>query len=382
MPSLDVVPVTTRRQKRQFLEFPWQLYHGDAHWIPPLRMDQKEMVGYSYHPFWLRSRIQTFLAQRDGQVVGRIAAIVNQEHIDYRREKRGFFGFFESRDDPQAAAALLEAAQHWLIEQGMESVRGPASPSVNHVIGALVEGFDSPPSFMMPYNPPYYDRLISGCGFGKAQDLYAYWADVSLLPYSQGKHWPVADQIIERLGVRIRPLSRKRFHQDIREFLAIYNQSMEGHWGFSPMSEPELDYLAKMLRYMLIPELVVGAEIDGRLAGIVLALPDYNPRIKQIDGRLLPLGFLRLLWNRRKIKRVRFMAVNVLPEFRLMGLGLVMMRAMAPAILAGGMSEAEFSWVAESNTLSRGALEKGKAQRVKTYRVYDRDLPGATRNGS
>jgi len=371
--------VANRRQKRQFLEFPWQLYRGDAHWIPPLRMDEKELAGFSFHPFYLRSRIQTFLAQRDGEVVGRIAAIVNQAHIDYCHEKRGFFGFFECQNDREAAAALLAAAQNWLSEQGMESVRGPASPSVNHMLGTLVEGFDSPPTFLMPYNPPYYDQLIQGCGFAKAQDLYAYWGDMSMLPYSQGKHWPVADQIIERLGVRIRPLSRSRFRQDIREFLAVYNRSMEGHWSFSPMSEEELDYLAKMLRYMLIPELVVGAEIDGRLAGIVMALPDYNPRIKRIDGRLLPLGFLRLLWNRRKIKRVRFMAVNVLPEYRLMGLSLVLMRAMAPAMISAGMCEAEFSWVAESNTSSRGALEKGGTKLVKTYRVYDRDLPGVTR---
>ncbi len=373
MSNVVAVPVANRRQRKAFLEFPWQLYRNDPNWIPPLRIDQKELVGYRYHPFYLRNRVQTFLAYRDKTVCGRIAAILNQDHVECQHERRGFFGFFECWDDQEAAGALLDAARAWLADQGMQSVRGPASPSVNHVLGTLVEGFDTPPTFMMAYNPPYYGRLIEEYGFRKSQDLYAFWADTGMLPASQGKHWPIADQIMERFKIRIRPLDKSRFKQDMKDFLAIYNQSMKNHWGFSPMSEEELKYMARVLRYLVIPELVVGAEIDGRLVGIVLALPDYNPRIKQIDGRLLPFGFLRLLWGRRKIKKVRILAANVLAEYQLMGVALVLLRAMTPAALEYGIREVEYSWIAESNSLSRGSLEKGGAKRIKTYRVYDLD---------
>ncbi len=294
MSKTVAVPVASRRQRTAFLEFPWQLYRNDPNWVPPLRMEQKELVGYRYHPFYLKNRIQTFLAYRDNQVCGRIAAILNQAHVDYQKERRGFFGFFECVNDPEAAGALLDAARAWLVEQGMESMRGPASPSVNHVLGTLVEGFDSPPTFMMAYNPPYYGEFIEQYGFRKSQDLYAFWANGEMLPASQSKHWPIADQIVERFKIRIRPLNKSRFRQDMREFLAIYNQSLQNLWGFSPMSAEELEYLARVFRYVVVPDLVLGAEIEGRLVAIVLALPDYNPLIKQIDGRLFPFGFFRL----------------------------------------------------------------------------------------
>ena len=318
--------------------------------------------------------MQTFLAYRDNQVCGRIAAIVNQDHNEYQHELRGFFGFFECLNDPEAAHALLDAARAWLAEQGMQSIRGPASPSFNHVMGTLVEGFDTPPTFMMAYNPPYYGDLIEGYGFRKSQDLYAFWSDAEVLPASQQKHWPIADQIRERFNIRIRPLSKSRFRQDIREFLAIYNESLKHNWGFSPMSDEALEDMARVFRYVVVPELVVGAEIDGRLVGIVLALPDYNPRIKLMDGRLLPFGFFRLLYGPPRIKKVRILAANVLPEYQLMGVALVLLRAITPAGLKYGIKEVEYSWVAESNALSRGSLEKGGAKRVKTYRMYDLDL--------
>ena len=198
-----------------------------------------------------------------------------------------------------------------------------------------------------------------------------------MLPSVITKYGAVTDQIAERFKIRVRGLDTKCFKQDVRSFLDIYNRSMGNHWGFSPMSEEELDAMARVLRYLLIPELVVGAEIDGRLVGIILALPDYNPRIKQIGGRLLPFGFLRLLWGKRKLKRIRILAANVLPECQLMGVAVVLLKAIAPKALEYGVQEAEFSWVAESNSLSRGSLEKGGAKRIKTYRVYDldRDVP-------
>jgi GNAT superfamily N-acetyltransferase len=235
----------------------------------------------------------------------------------------------------------------------------------------LTEGFDSPPTFLMPYNPSYYPRLVETYGFHKAQDLYAYYGHRSQLPASTARFQPIGEQIVARYNIRLRTLDRKRFRQDVADFVSIYNRALPDHWGFVPITDQEIQHIAKGLRWLIVPELAVVAEIDGRLVGVVLALPDYNPRIRQINGRLLPFGFLRLLWNKPAIKKIRIAAVYVLPEYRLLGVGLVLLRALVPMALEWGVQESEYSWVAESNQLSRGALEKGGAKLIKSYRVYD-----------
>jgi GNAT superfamily N-acetyltransferase len=373
MSDLVVQPVSSRSQRKEFLELPWQLYRGDPNWIPPLRDHQKEMVGYRRHPFYDRNRIQTFLAYRGGRPCGRIAAILNQDHIEKFGELRGFFGFFECTDDREAAHGLLGAVSDWFARQGISKLRGPTNPSVNYEWGLLLDGFDSPPTFMMTYNPPYYAELLESYGFRKAQDMYAFWGHVSMLPALQKKLAPLAEQIIERLGVRLRPMDRARFFEDVKTFLSIYNRSMSSCWNFVPMSVGEIEHTAGGLRHLMVPELAIAAEIDGRVVAATFGLPDYNPRIRQIDGRLLPFGFIRLLYKRRQIKRIRVLSTNVVPEYLLQGLGLVLMHGLVPMAVEWGFEEAEFSWVLESNALSRGSLEKGGAKISKTYRIYDLD---------
>ncbi|MGA2066369.1 MAG: GNAT family N-acetyltransferase [Thermoguttaceae bacterium] len=371
MSSLIVRPVQSAGDRKRFLEFPWQLYRGNPHWIPPLRREQAELAGYRRHPFYRRNEAQTFLALRGEKVCGRIAAIHNRDYLDYQKDARGFFGFFECEDDAGAARALLEVAREWLAKRGLHALRGPINPSINYSAGVLIEGFDSPPTFLLPYNRPYYAALLEGCGCRKTQDLYAYWGDREMLPAIQAKTDPVADQITERYGLKIRTLRRWRFRREVGEFLSVFNRSAVSHWSFAPLSPAEVRHLANGLRWLLVPDMAVAAEIDGKLVGVALALPDYNPLIRKIDGRLFPFGFLRLLAGKRKITKYRIIAANVLPEYQLLGLGLVLLRAMVPPARSRGIEEAEFSWVAESNRLSRGALEKGGAKRIKTYRVFD-----------
>jgi GNAT superfamily N-acetyltransferase len=371
MARVEVRPIRTSKERRQFLELPWKIYQGDPNWVPPLRGQQAELVGYRPHPFWIRNRIETFLAYRDGQPCGRIAAIVNYAHNEYHQENRGFWGFFESIDDLEVASRLFDAARQWLEAQGMQGMRGPMNPALNYTLGTLVEGFGRPPYFMMTYNPPYYPRLIESYGFRKAQDLYAYEGWIDQLPEVSARFGPTAHMIMDRLGITLRPLDRRNFLRDVEAFIEVYNKSLQGTWGFVPMSKEEVRHTAKGLRYLLVPELALGAEINGRLVGAVLCLPDYNPRIKAIDGRLFPFGFLRLILRKDQIKRVRILAANVLPEYHRMGIGLVLLHGLVPKALEWGITEAEFSWVLESNTLSRGSLEKGGAVRTKTYRIYD-----------
>ena len=374
MSALMVKPVGCRREQKAFLGFPWTLYRGDLHWTPPLRRNQKELVGYARHPFYLHNEAQTFLAYRSGEVCGRIAAILNHGHNERFGERRGFFGFFECVDDQEVACGRLDAVRQWFVQRGIGCLRGPANPAMNYELGLLVEGFDSPASFMMTYNPPYYARLLEGCGLRKTQDLYAYWGHVSMLPKIEAKLAPISDQIKAHYDVRLRPVDTRRFQEDVEAFLSIYNRSLGNTWGFVPMTTEEVRHMARGLRRLMVPELTVGAEIDGKLVGALFGLPDYNPRIRQIDGRLFPFGFLKLLRRKDQIKRIRVISANVLPEYQRLGLGLVLLHGLVPKVIDWGIQEAEFSWVLESNSLSRRSLEKGGALRAKTYRLYDLDF--------
>jgi GNAT superfamily N-acetyltransferase len=374
MADVVIQRVSTARERKQFLEYPWKLYRGDKYWIPPLRMNQKEMVNYSHNPFYARNRIQTFLALRNGETVGRIGAVLNVGHIERYSDQRGFVGFFESINDQSVANALFNAARDWFADQGIYKMRGPINPSLNHEVGLLVEGFDSSPTFMMTYNPSYYPALFENYGFSKTQDLYAFWGHVSMLPKVAEKLKPLVEQIIERYNVTVRPLDKKNFVADVERFLSIYNRSLTNTWGFVPIGEAEVKHMAKGLKELIVPELAICVEVDGRMVGATFGLLDYNPRIRDIDGRLFPFGFIHLLRNRKAIKRIRLISTNVLPEYQMHGLGMVLMHGVVPKAMEWEIEEAEFSWVLESNKFSRGALQKGGAKITKTYRIYDIDF--------
>ncbi|NLY02199.1 MAG: N-acetyltransferase [Rhodopirellula sp.] len=373
MSEIVVKPVTTRRQRRAFVGFPWRLYQNDPNWVPPLLDNHSELLGYRPHPLWEENEIQTFLAQRRGDVCGRIAAVFSRGHIEKYKERRGYFGFFECVDDQAVADALFDAAKGWLAERDVHAMRGPTNPAMMYEIGLLVEGFDSPPTFLMTYNPPYYGRLIENCGFRKIQDLYSYAGHVSQLPAIHAKLGPIGEKVREYCDVHIRPLNPAKFMEDVEAFLDVFNRSLINHWGYVPMSDAEIRHMAKGLRWLIVPELVIVAEVDGKMVGSVFTLPDYNPRIKRINGRLFPFGFLRLLRGKHRIKRVRMLSTNVLPEYQRMGVPLCLLAAMMPKALEWGIEEAEFSWVAESNALSRGSLQKAGLKCEKTFRVYDLD---------
>jgi GNAT superfamily N-acetyltransferase len=373
MTDITVKPVSSGREKRLFLDFPWRIYRDDPHWVPPLRMSQEALVGYKSHPFYDDNRAQTFLAWCDGEVVGRIAAILNQRHIDRHGERRGFFGFFESTDDLRVSAALFDAVRDWFAGQDIHALRGPVNPSISHETGLLIDGFDSSPTFLMTYNPRYYARLIEGYGFRKCQDLFAYVGKVDQLPAIQRRYLEMVESMIATYGVRLRTLDTRNFRRDVEAFLDVFNRSLSNTWGFVPMTKAEIRRLSGELRLLMVPELAVAAEIDGQMIGAVFCMPDYNPRIRQINGRLFPFGFLRLLSNKRAIKRLRVLSTNVLPEYQQQGLGLVLLHGLVPKVIEAGVEEVEFSWVLESNRLSRGSLEKGGARRTKTFRLYDWD---------
>ena len=371
MANLDIQTVASRRQRKQFLNLPWAIYRDDPLWIPPLRTNQKELVGYKKHPFYERNEVQTFLAVQDGEPVGRIAAIINHGHNDRYKEKRGFFGFFESIDDESVAGGLFEAAREWLTQRGMETIRGPVNPSLNYECGLLVDGFDDSPCFMMTYNHKYYERLIKASGYEQCQDMYAYDGEIEMLSQLDEKLAFIANESKKRFNISVRSMDKSRFGEEVKEYVNLYNRALSMTWGFVPLSDAEMRHMGASLRNLLVPELTCLAEAEGKIIGAVMCLLDYNPRIKEIDGKLFPLGFLKLLRNRQEIHRVRAIATTVVPEYQAWGVGLVVLQGLESKAVEWGVTSCEFSWVLESNTLSRRGLEKGGARRSKTYRLYD-----------
>ncbi|HMO13760.1 MAG TPA: N-acetyltransferase [Pirellulaceae bacterium] len=373
--TVTVVQVTTRREQEIFLQFPWTLYHGDPHWVPPIRSDQRQRCGFAKHPFYERAESQAFLAYRNGQPVGRILAIANHLHNELHQDKIGFFGFFESIDDQQVAKSLLQAARGYLKNRGYQVMRGPVSPSMNYECGALVDGFDSMPVFMMTYNPPYYPSLFEASGLAKAHDLYAYRGTYEMLAQNE-KRWNfVSQRLGERVKLNMRPMYRKDFDKELRGFMDVFNQALVGSWGFVPLTEAEMKHIANSLRYLIAPEMTSVIEVDGERVGVSFGMLDYNPRIKSIDGKLFPFGFLKLILNKRTIKRIRLISTNVVPRFQKnKGVGMSLFFNLIPAIREWGIEECEFSWVLESNTFSRATLERCGTELYKTYRIYDVDV--------
>ena len=369
-------PVGSKRDQKAFLHLEKEIYAGDPNWVPPIWMIRRELVGFKRHPFYDNAERQAFLVRRGDRVVGRLLAIINHTHNQCHQEKRGFFGFFECLDDQEACNELFRSATEWLAERGMTDVRGPVNPSLNYECGLLVDGFDTPPTYLIPYNCDYYGRLIEGAGFAKVQDLFSYEASIKILEDLDPKLLFVITEATKRFKVTCRPIDRKHFAKDVRSFLEIYNQSLQQTWGYVPMSEAEIDHQSAGLKHLIVPELTSIAEIDGRPVGAGFGLLDFNELIAKINGRLFPFGWWTLLTKKREIKRLRLISTNVLPEYQKWGLGLVTLGRILPDAIQFGIETGEFSWVLESNTLSRGTIVRGGATMTKTHRIYDRSISG------
>ncbi|SMP76420.1 hypothetical protein SAMN06265222_12140 [Neorhodopirellula lusitana] len=375
-------PVESRRDQKEFLQLEKRLYRDDPNWVPPIWDERKKLVGFKAHPFYLDADGQTFLVYRDGVVVGRILAVVNHAHNRTHEEKTGFFGFFECENDPEAAHLLLQTASDWLEERDMTVIRGPVHPSLNYEVGLLVDGFDTPPTFLITYNHDYYESLIQSFGFEKSQDLFSYDASIDMLNDLDPKLLFVIQEATRRFKATTRPIRRSHFNEDVRIFLNIYNESLKQTWGYVPMSEGEVDEQSKGLKQLLIPELTSIAEIDGKPVGAGFGLLDYNPIIKRIGGKIFPFGWIHILLGRKKIKRLRMVSANVLPEYQKWGLGLVTLYPILPVALERGIEVGEFSWVLESNQLSRGTIQRGGATCTKTHRIFDRPLGSGSPDSS
>ncbi len=370
--KVTVRSVGTKRDLTEFIRFPWRIYREDPFWVAPLIAERREFLDRKKNPFFAHADVVLYLAERDSQVVGRVAGIVNHGHIQYHNEKAGFFGLFECVKDHAVARALLDSVRDWLKSKGMRIMRGPANFSSNEDWGFLLEGFDSRPVIMMPYNPPYYLELVERYGMTKAKDLYAYFIDETLP--TPPRVVRMAQSIKSKGQIRVRSLNLKEFDKEVWRIKQIYDSAWSKNWGFVPMTDEEFDHLARNLRQIVDPRVVFIAEVEGKPAGFSLALPDFNQVLARLNGRLFPFGIFKLLWHakiRRKIDGVRIITMGVVPEFQKRGIDTVFYAETYNVGVKRGYRWAEMSWILEDNTLMNRMLKLLGAKLYKKYRIYE-----------
>lgn len=365
------MPVSDGRGLNRFIAFPYELYRGDPLWVPQLRMDVRTLLSPKKNPFFQHAEAQYFLAQRDGRTVGRIAAIKNDAHTLEHGDRVGFYGFFESVDEQAVANALFDAAATWLRARKFDTMRGPMSPSINDECGVLVDGFDTPPTLMMPHNHRSYVGLHERYGFQKAKDLIALESTNAELPERLSRG---ARLVAARRGITLRPLDMKRFKAEVDLVKALYNEAWEKNWGFVPLTNAEIDHLAKQLKPVIVPDLVCFAERAGKVIGFGVALPDLNVALKKNpSGRLFP-GIAKVLWASRHISRVRVLLLGVLKEYRSSGVDALMYHWIWDKATSNGYHWAEAGWVLEDNVPMLNAALRVAFRPYKTYRIYDKAL--------
>jgi hypothetical protein len=374
--TATVTPVADKRDLDAFIRLPWSLYRGDPNWVPPLLMMEREEFSPQKNPFYQHADVQLFLARRNGDVVGRLSAHIDHEYNTYHDERTGCFGFFESERDPSTTASLLTAAEEWLLARGMDRVRGPLSFSTNGISGLLIDGFDSPPMVMMPYSPDHYPGLIEAAGFTKTKDLYAWRYNWSYISQGAAR---MANKLRQAPEVTVRIAEVKRFKEEVRNILDVFNDAWSNNWGFVPATDAEADKLAHDIRPIVDPHLVPIVEVDGKMAAFVITIPNLNEAIHDLNGHLFPFGFLKLLW-RTKVRRLRtgrLILMGVRKEYRTRryaGLAYLVLDELYHQAIARGYEWAEFSWTLEDNGLINSVIHKLGCDRYKTYRIYEKAL--------
>jgi GNAT superfamily N-acetyltransferase len=362
----------------RFIELPYRLHRRDRTWVPPFKSEVRKLLDRRANPFFQHAEAEYFLAERDGQVVGRIAAIHNRLHNEIHEDRVGFFGFFECINDFTVAAPLLDAAAAWLRLRGLDTIRGPMSFSVNDECGLLISGFDAPNTLMMPHNPPYYLPLIETAGFTKARDLICLQGGSHVAPISAPERTVRAvELILKRYGLRIRMLNMKRFSEEVELVKQLYNACWEKNWGFVPMTDAEIDHLAASFKPVVIPELVPFVEReDGTPVGFGLALPDLNQAlVNNRSGAMFPAA-LTMLWKlrRKQITRARILLLGILPEWRGKGIDAALYHWIWTRAGERNMGWGEAGWLLEENHAIIQGLAKAGFAPYKTYRVLDRPL--------
>lgn len=371
--SNTVTFVASEEEKQTFIEFPYSHYVDDQYWVAPLIIEQKKLLDTNKNPFHKNAEIALFNVSYNDKHAGRIAAIVDHRYNKHHNTKTGFFGFFECINQQSTAELLFKVAEDWLREKGMNSVMGPANPSMMDEIGILVEGFDKYPTILMPYHKEYYDDIIKNSGYKKEMDLLAYLVTQDSVDHERANR--AMDIVKKRLpGISIRKIKMRKIKEEVKIIREIFNSAWKNNWGFIPLSSEEFDKLASDLKSIVDDDFAHIAEIDGVPVAFSIALPDYNQIFRKMNGRLLPTGIFKILWNRNKINKVRTALMGVIPEFQGRGIDVLLHRE---AILSGmkkGVYSSEVGWILENNVQMVRVAERMGGTIDKRYRVYSKSL--------
>jgi GNAT superfamily N-acetyltransferase len=372
--QIEVLPLPlSPASVTRFLKFSYQIYGNDPHWVAPLLMDLKKVFTQA-NPLFQHAEMQLWIARRDGRDVGRIAGIIDRNHNQASKDNAAFFGFFECVDDRAVSEKLFATASAWARKRGMTKLMGPMNPTTNDECGLLVDGFDSPPVIMMTYNPRYYIPLIEAEGFRKTRDLLAYYMDLAKIPMNRLNR--IAAKIKERNpNLKFRPVLKKTLQSDLTKVKEVYNAAWESNWGFVPMTDAEVDFMAERLKPLLMEGLIWLAEADNEPVGFLLALPDYNIALKPLNGYLMTpklFGFIPYVLGWKYLPRTRVITLGVKEKYRAKGLESAMLIEGLNVGIKAGVTESEASWILEDNTQMRRVLEAIGGRVYKTYRLYEK----------
>jgi hypothetical protein len=376
--ELIEVPLSDRKLVERFIRVPWYVnreHHPSEQWVPPLLMDRRDYLNPAKNPFFEHVQAAFWIARVDGRDVGRVAAVEDADYIKFHGEQTGYLGMFESPDDHEVAQALVDKARSWLRARGMTGMIGPFELSTNYISGVLVEGFEREPGINMAYNPPYYDRLLTGCGMQKAKDLL-HWELDPQKPTPE-RIVRVAEKMAARSGVKLRKMSFDDWDAEVLRTLEIYNDAWEKNWGFVPIGKKEYLHIAKDLKMVLHPDFALLAEVDGKPAAFVLTIQNVNPVMKKLDGKLFPFGIFRLLWDlkvKKTIKAGRLILLGIKAQYRGQGIDSLLFLATHRAGAQQGWTSGEIGWTLEDNFKVNSAIKSMGGYQIAKYRVYETSL--------
>ena len=378
MGELRIRPVRSRRELRRFVKVPFRLHAGSGQWVPPLTFERMQFLDRSKNPYFEHAEAEYFIAERDGEPVGRISAQVDSRWDEFQGGSDGMFGFFETADDPEVAAALLDAAAAWVRERGRNRILGPMDFTTNDELGLLIEGHQLRPMILLPWHPPYYQSLVEGEGYTKAMDLLMWYLEMGRL--KEGDRFDpaihaAAEKALREEGITIRNMRRSEMEAEIHRFMEVYNEAWGDNWGFIPITDAEVRFQAKNLKQVLDEDWAMIAETDdGVTVGAALTLPDINQVLAKMNGRLLPFGWLRFMLGRRKIDRVRVLALGVKKAYQHTGVAAGLYLKHIETTRPDGVMSGETGWILEVNKPMNRAMEGMGGTIVKRYRIYEKSL--------
>jgi GNAT superfamily N-acetyltransferase len=375
--SVSIRPVRTRRELKRFVKVPFRLHREHPQWVPPLTYERMQFLNREKNPYFEHAEAEYFIAERDGEPVGRITAQIDHRWDEFQGGSDGMFGFFETVEDREVAEALLGAAEDWLRSRGRERLLGPMDFTTNDELGILIDGFELRPMILQPWHPPFYRELIEERGYAKAMDLLMWYLELGKL--KEGDQFApeihaAAEKALHDEGISIRNIDKRNLSREMQSFTEVYNEAWSKNWGFVPATEAEVEFHAKLLKQVIDEDWGFIAEKDGEAVGVAFTLPDINQAIAKTGGRLLPFGWLRFLLAKRRIDRVRVFALGVKHEYRHTGVAAGLYLKHLEAASPDGVPAGETGWILETNEPMNRAMEGMGGKIVKRYRIYEQAL--------